>query len=126
MPEASLISIVTSEQGGYPVYYERIRTYDMLNFCETARIEDAHSTLPDALNEALSSIINRVEGDCAENIILAIQRCLEERGFSKDTVSFDDIRVATRIAENNQQPRGDALIPCLPVARSKPRERSIY
>ena len=109
VPEASLISIVTSEQGGYPVYYERIRTYDMLNFCETARIEDAHSTLTEALNEALSSIINRVEGDCAENIILAIQRCLEERGFSKDTVLFDDIRVATRIAENNQQPWGDAL-----------------
>lgn len=109
MPEASVVSIITSERGGHPVFYEAIRTYDMLNFCETARAQDAHLTLPDAINDELSQIAHNIEGACAENILLAMQYCLEERGFSKQCVLFDDIRVATRIASTNGQPWGDAL-----------------
>ncbi|MEY2907918.1 MAG: hypothetical protein RLZZ602_441 [Pseudomonadota bacterium] len=109
MPEASLVSIITSERGGYPVFYEAIRTYDMLNFCETARAQDAHLALPDSLNDALSEITGRIEGACAENILLGMKVCLEERGFSRQKILFDDLRVATRIAASNDQPWGDAL-----------------
>ncbi|MGD2007772.1 MAG: hypothetical protein PVJ95_05820, partial [Cellvibrionales bacterium] len=49
LPEASLISLVVSEREGHPLVYQRLRTYDMLNFCETARAQDAHLALPDDL-----------------------------------------------------------------------------
>src|SRR6056300_521669 len=91
MPEASLVSIITSERGGYPVFYEAIRTYDMLNFCETARAQDAHLALPDSLNDALSEITGRIEGACAENILFGMKVCLEERGFSRQKILFDEI-----------------------------------
>ena len=45
LPEASLISLVVAERGGHKIIYERLRTYDMLNFCETARAQDAHTSL---------------------------------------------------------------------------------
>lgn len=37
LPEASLISLVVAQRSGCGIVYERLRTYDMLNFCETAR-----------------------------------------------------------------------------------------
>ena len=46
LPEASVISPIVSERGGHPIHYDRIATFDMLNFCETARAEDAHLALP--------------------------------------------------------------------------------
>jgi len=49
LPEASVISPIVSERGGHPVYYDRLATFDMLNFCETARAEDAHLALPEDL-----------------------------------------------------------------------------
>ena len=45
LPEASIISVIVSQRGGYPVHYDRLATFDMLNFCETARAEDAHLAL---------------------------------------------------------------------------------
>ena len=33
LPEASIISLIVSERGGHPVHFERIATFDMLNFC---------------------------------------------------------------------------------------------
>lgn len=109
MPEASLISIVTSERAGYPVHFERIRTYDMLNFCETARSEDAHLALPEDLTDALTHISATIEGTCAENVIVAMKQCFEERGFNDQQVLFDDLRVATRLSTEYGQPWGDAL-----------------
>ena len=49
LPEASVISPIVSERGGHPIHYDRIATFDMLNFCETARAEDAHLALPEDL-----------------------------------------------------------------------------
>lgn len=109
MPEASLVSIITSERGGHSVFYESIRTYDMLNFCETARAQDAHLALPQTLNDQLQVIAACIEGACAEDILIAMQACLEERGFRNQQILFDDLRVATRIAANNNQHWGDAL-----------------
>jgi len=37
LPEASIISIIVSARAGHPVYYEGIATFELLNFCETAR-----------------------------------------------------------------------------------------
>ena len=68
MPEASIISLIVSERGGHPVHFERIATFDMLNFCETARAEDAHLALPEDLLIKLDALMQRVEGNCEPDI----------------------------------------------------------
>ena len=57
LPEASIISVIVSQRGGYPVHYDRLATFDMLNFCETARAEDAHLALPEDLLAELGPVM---------------------------------------------------------------------
>ena len=109
MPEASLISLVISERSGSPVFYDRIRTYDMLNFCETARAQDAHLSLPADLASRLETISALVDDECAHDIMIAIERHLVSAAFTEQLVLFDDLRVATRLESSTGQSWGDAL-----------------
>ena len=109
LPEASLIALVTSEREGVSVFYEQLRTYDMLNFCVMARANDAHLELPNAIIDALSDITGCIAGSCSASIILAIGNCLSEHVCQKQTVLFDDLRVATHVHDQNEQSWGDAL-----------------
>lgn len=97
MPEASIISLIVSERGGHPVHFERIATFDMLNFCETARAEDAHLALPEDLLIELDALMQRVEGNCEPDIIQTIAETLTRHVGVKDRVLFDDLRVAMRV-----------------------------
>jgi len=69
LPEASVISPIVSERGGHPVHFDRLATFDMLNFCETARAEDAHLALPDDLLAELGDVMEQVEGQCEPDIV---------------------------------------------------------
>lgn len=109
LPEASIISLIVSERGGYPVHFERIATFDMLNFCETARAEDAHLALPDDLLIELNALMQRVEGNCEPDIIQTIAKTLARHVGIKNRVLFDDIRVAMRVEAISNQSWGDAL-----------------
>ena len=97
LPEASIISLIVSARGGYPVHFERIATFDMLNFCETARAEDAHLALPDDLLIELNALMQRVEGNCEPDIIQTIAKTLARHVGIKNRVLFDDLRVAMRV-----------------------------
>ncbi len=109
MPEASIISLIVSERGGHPVHFERIATFDMLNFCETARAEDAHLALPDDLLIELNALMQRVEGNCEPDIIQTIAVTLARHVGIKNRVLFDDLRVAMRVEAISSQSWGDAL-----------------
>ena len=109
MPEASLISIVIAERLGPSVFYDRIRTYDMLNFCATARAQDAHLSLPEDLLKRLTELSGHVEGDCSQDIMIAIARCLTDAGLTDQIVLFDDLRVATQLQSSSGQQWEDAL-----------------
>jgi len=109
MPEASIISLIVSERGGHPVHFERIATFDMLNFCETARAEDAHLALPEDLLIELDALMQRVEGNCEPDIIQTIAETLTRHVGVKDRVLFDDLRVAMRVEGISGQNWGDAL-----------------
>ncbi len=76
LPEASIISVIVSQRGGYPVHYDRLATFDMLNFCETARAEDAHLALPEDLLAELGPVMEQVEGQCERDIIQTIAATL--------------------------------------------------
>ena len=109
LPEASVISLIVSERGGHPIHYDRLATFDMLNFCETARAEDAHLALPEDLLAELGEVMERVEGDSRPDIIQTIAASLSRHVAKNDLILFDDLRVAARVEALNGQSTGDAL-----------------
>ena len=109
LPEASVISPIVSERGGHPIHYDRLATFDMLNFCETARAEDAHLALPEDLVTELGAALERVEGDCKPDIIQAIGASLSRHVAKNDLILFDDMRVAARVGAITGQSTDDAL-----------------
>lgn len=109
LPEASIISMIVSQRGGYPVHFDRLATFDMLNFCETARAEDAHLALPEDLLAELGPVMEQVEGQCEQDIIQTIAATLSRHLSPDDGVLFDDLRVAARVHSISQQHAGDAL-----------------
>ena len=109
LPEASIISLIVSERGGHPVYFERIATFDMLNFCSTARAEDAHLSLPQDLLADLGQVMERVDGQCKPDIIQSIAATLSRYLSQDDQMLFDDLRVAAHIKALIGQSIGDAL-----------------
>lgn len=109
LPEASIISVIVSQRGGYPVHYDRLATFDMLNFCETARAEDAHLALPEDLLAELGPVMEQVEGQCEQDIIQTIAATLARHLSPDDRVLFDDLRVAARVRNVSHQQTGDAL-----------------
>ena len=109
LPEASIISVIVSQRGGYPVHYDRLATFDMLNFCETARAEDAHLALPEDLLAELGPVMEQVEGQCEPDIIQTIAATLARHLSPDDRVLFDDLRVAVRVHRISHQQTGDAL-----------------
>ena len=109
LPEASIISVIVSQRGGYPVHYDRLATFDMLNFCETARADDAHLALPEDLLAELGPVMEQVEGQCEQDIIQTIAATLARHVSPDDQVLFDDLRVAARVHSISHQQTGDAL-----------------
>jgi len=109
LPEASVISPIVSERGGHPVHFDRLATFDMLNFCETARAEDAHLALPEDLLAELGDVMEQVEGQCEPDIIQTIAACVSRHVSKGERVLFDDLRVAARVEVLTGQASGDAL-----------------
>ncbi len=109
LPEASVISPIVSERGGHPVHFDRLATFDMLNFCETARAEDAHLALPEDLLAQLGGVMELVEGQCESDIIQTIAASLSRHVAQGERVLFDDLRVAARVEALTGQASGDAL-----------------
>ena len=108
---ASVISPIVSERGGHPVHFDRLATFDMLNFCETARAEDAHLALPGDLLAELSGVMELVEGQCEPDIIQTIAASLSRHVAHSERILFDDLRVAARVeaVAATGQASGDAL-----------------
>ena len=109
LPEASIVSLIVSERSGHPVYLERIATFDMLNFCSTARAEDAHLSLPEDLLAELGQVMQRVDGQCEPDIIQSIAATLSRYLPQGDQILFDDLRVAAHVTALTGQSTGDAL-----------------
>lgn len=109
LPEASVISPIVSARGGHPVHFDRLATFDMLNFCETARAEDAHLALPEDLLAELGNVMEQVEGQCEPDIIQTIAASLSRHVAKGDRILFDDLRVAARVEALTGHASGDAL-----------------
>ncbi len=109
LPEASVISPIVSERGGHPVHFDRLATFDMLNFCETARAEDAHLALPEDLVAELGGVMEQVEGQCEPDIVKSIVACLSRHVSKGERILFDDLRVAARVEALTGHASGDAL-----------------
>ena len=109
LPEATLIALVVAARQGTPVFYQQLRVFDLLNFCATARSEDAHLSLPADLAAELTEIMRHVEGPCAPDIIAGIAQGLKQEGFGNQLVLFDDMRVALEVTSRTGQRFADGL-----------------
>ena len=109
LPEASLIGLVVAAREGHPIAFDRLRTFDLLNFCVTARSVDAHLELaPDLLAE-LEQLTGLVAGECSPTIVASIVDGLQHLGMTAETVMFDDMRVALAAEQASGQRYADGL-----------------
>lgn len=109
LPEASLIGLVVAAREGHPIAFDRLRTFDLLNFCVTARSADAHLELaPDLLAE-LEQLTGLVDGECAPTIVASIVDGLQNLGLRAETVMFDDMRMALAAEQAGGQCYADGL-----------------
>ncbi|TDG13316.1 M24 family metallopeptidase [Seongchinamella unica] len=109
LPEASLIGLVVAEREGQGVAFDRLRTFDLLNFCVTARSEDVHLELAADLQAELARLAKAVDGACAPNIVAAAADCLKHLGVTDETVLFDDMRMAQAAQQACGQRCSDGL-----------------
>lgn len=109
IPEASLISLVVAERESHPIFYQSIATFDLLNFCVTARAEDVYLTLEQHVGDRLGDFAGQIEGDCQPDIIAAVSNLLSNRDTAKELIIFDDMRVALRVNSAVGQHFGDAF-----------------
>ena len=109
LPEASLIGLVVAAREEQPIVFDRLRTFDLLNFCATGRSEDVHLALaPDLLAE-LEQFSAAVDSDCSQNIVLSIAGCLRNLGLGEQTILFDDMRIALHVEQSCGQLYADGL-----------------
>ncbi|MEQ9463171.1 MAG: M24 family metallopeptidase [Haliea sp.] len=109
LPEASLISLVVAAREGQDLLFDRLRTFDFLNFCVTARSLDMDLELPADVLEELNTLSTHIDGNCASNIINSLAECLRHQGLVGETVLFDDMRVAMALNQASGQQYADGL-----------------
>lgn len=98
LPEASLIGIIVSEREGHPMHYDKIATFDLLNFCQTARAQDAYLQLGEDVSARLGETSSAIMGECQKDLILSLEQVIGAYGGSR-TILFDDMRVAFRLSK---------------------------
>jgi Xaa-Pro dipeptidase len=109
LPQASLIGLIVAARAGQACAFDRLRTFDLLNFCATGRSEDVHLALaPDLLAE-LEQLSSLVDEDCSQNIVLSVAGCLRDLGLTGQTVMFDDMRLALNTERACGQRYADGL-----------------
>ena len=109
LPEASLIGLVVAAREGQDLLFDRLRTFDFLNFCVTARSADMDLELPADVAEELNALSSYIDGNCASNIINALADCLRHQGLVAETILFDDLRVGMALNQANGQKYADGL-----------------
>ena len=108
LPEASLISLLVAEREGCPIYFESLKTFDLLNFCVIARAEDLHKKLEQTASERLTHFASQIEGKCEPDILIALAAMLKKRANQKKLILFDDMRVALKLVQSIGQRYGDS------------------
>lgn len=98
LPEASLIGIIVAKREGAPISYDKLAVFDLLNFCQTARAEDAYMQLGADITAELGAIAGDILGTCQPTVIQSIATFLQDLQVS-GKILFDDMRVALRVQE---------------------------
>lgn len=127
IPEANLVGLVVAERQGTSVSFESLRTFEFLNFCVTARAQDAHLRLAPDLVTELEALNAVTEGPCHPDIIASLVACLEDSGMTSETILFDDIRVALAVEQATGQRFADGLETLLKARAVKtPEEIALF
>ena len=109
LPEASIISLLVAEREGYPVHFQALKTFDLLNFCVMGRSEDLYLKLEEKAGERLAHFSGLVEGECEPDIVCALSEMIKKRSIQKKLILFDDMRIGFKLNQSLQQLYEDAF-----------------
>ena len=87
-----------SEREGHPIHYDKISTFDLLNFCQTARAHDAYMQLSEDISSRLKEISTDIIGECQNNLVLSLEQVIDTYSSQKP-ILFDDMRIAYRLSQ---------------------------
>jgi Xaa-Pro aminopeptidase len=94
VPEANIGVVALLNRDSRRCYYEELRTFDMLNFCEVSRYLDPYRQ-NGRLGEVASTVFTEsVKGFCQPDIVQAVAAALSEAVPEGAVIGFDEWRAS--------------------------------
>jgi Xaa-Pro dipeptidase len=97
LPEANIALLPVLAERGRPDRADELRVFDLLNFCEMARVLDPNAKSTPLREASLEMYSHRVKGRCETDLLSCIAVTLEDHGLARAKVGFDDLRVGAAI-----------------------------
>ena len=93
LPEANIALLTVLAERGHPDRAQELRVFDLLNFCEMARVLDPNARSSPLRTDAIEMYAHRVKGRCEPELMSSIAVTLREHGLASAHIGFDDLRV---------------------------------
>ena len=93
LPEANIALLTVLAERGNPDRAQELRVFDLLNFCEMARVLDPNARSSPLRTDATEMYAHRVKGRCEPELMSSIAVTLREHGLASARIGFDDLRV---------------------------------
>jgi len=93
LPEANIALLTVLAERGNPDRAQELRVFDLLNFCEMARVLDPNARSSPLRTDATEMYADRVKGRCEPELMSSIAVTLREHGLASAGIGFDDLRV---------------------------------
>ena len=93
LPEANIALLTVLAERGTPDRADELRVFELLNFCEMARVLDPNARSTPLRADATAMYANRVKGRCEPELMSSIAVTLRAHGLASARLGFDDLRV---------------------------------
>jgi Xaa-Pro aminopeptidase len=93
LPEANIALLPVIAERGRPDRADELRVFDLLNFCEMARVLDPNARSTPLREASLAMYASRVKGRCETDLLSCIAATLREHRLTSARIGFDDLRV---------------------------------
>jgi Xaa-Pro aminopeptidase len=93
LPEANIALLAVLAERGRPDRADEIRVFELLNFCEMARVLDPSAKSTPLRRDATEMYATRVKGRCEPELLSCIAATLRDHELGAARIGFDDLRV---------------------------------
>jgi len=93
LPEANIALLPVIAERGRPDRADELRVFDLLNFCEMARVLDPNAKSTPLREASLEMYSQRVKGRCEPDLMSCIAATMADHKLAAARVGFDDLRV---------------------------------